>query len=556
MPAPQKVSLDEILTKRQGNVKKTHRGDALFKVASKAPRSFDAEARTARFIMTSETVDRYGDIVRQAGMQIDRFLENPQALMFHNSRNWPIGGWSNVTKVLTGRPKRTEGNLDFMEEGADPDADRACTHVGAGTIRAVSIGFMPLNWESITDENDYWTGYDFTESELYECSLVPIPAQPDALAKAAGRDDKLLLCLLEDALDNYEKTPEGLILPKAEYEKLYQTTRTKLAPAPKAAELPVTDEEKEAAALRAVEFEVAKLCPPTEGAVAAVEGEIKAKLAVVDGKWKHAGDVAAGDKVNYVLETKVADDKTVYSLAHKYAPALVRGENGWAAPITQNLIEGGGDLDNPALGGLLNIVVERSLCRSSSAQPKEQPPEISLSAMPAVASDEEAEKLVGLLVAFDANNEANKACSLASMVLEQKLVGEVIASYIVDHGEKKGAHGLAVEFLSPDGKGFSGMFRGIEASRFKLVTAKAQSKVGELVIELDATEAVAEMESLVTKFEVFRERILGIFKIKAPAAQERIEPKFDAPKPPSESEIAVARARATAARQRAAEVLA
>jgi HK97 family phage prohead protease len=230
MPAPtNKVSLDEILSKRQGNIISTSRGDALVK-AVKAPASWDPENRTARFILTTESVDRYGDVVVQAGGQFDRFMDNPQALLFHNSRSWPVGTWSDVTKVLTGRPKRTEGTLNFMEEGLDEDADRAARHVAAKTIRTISIGFQPLEWESLTDAEGYWTGYKFTAWELLEASLVPIPANPQCLVKDAGGDNKMLKHMIEDVLDNWAKSPEGLLMPRAEYEAAYRTVTERISP--------------------------------------------------------------------------------------------------------------------------------------------------------------------------------------------------------------------------------------------------------------------------------------------------------------------------------------
>lgn len=217
----QKPSLDEILSKRQGNIVSTGRGDALVK-AMKAPPSWDSSSRSAKFILTSESVDRYGDIVVQSGLDLDQFSRNPQALMFHNSRSWPIGMWSDVTKILNGRPKRTEGVLNFVPEGTDDDADRAARHVAAGSIRTVSIGFMPKDWEAITDEDGRWTGFRFTESELIECSLVPVPANPDCLAKDAGGDNKLFLSTIEDVLDNWCRTKEGLIVPREQYEAAHR----------------------------------------------------------------------------------------------------------------------------------------------------------------------------------------------------------------------------------------------------------------------------------------------------------------------------------------------
>src|SRR3546814_5226261 len=44
-------------------------------------------------------------------------------------------------------------------------------------------------------------------------------AQPDALVKDAGGDWKLAKDLIEDILDTYTKTPEGLLIPLDAYEE-------------------------------------------------------------------------------------------------------------------------------------------------------------------------------------------------------------------------------------------------------------------------------------------------------------------------------------------------
>lgn len=221
MPKFKKVSADEARSKARKDMVRSGPGGVEVMVKGfKAPPSYNAEKRSARFIMTSETVDRYGDIVAQAGMDITRFMENPQGLLFHNSRSWPCGTWSDVTKILNGRPKRTEGVLNFLPEGTDDDADRAVRHVAVGSIRTVSIGFAP-DWDEIEmildDEGEWVTGWKYNKSELLECSLVPIPAQPDALVKDAGGDFQLARDLIEEVLDTYTRTPEGLLIPLDEY---------------------------------------------------------------------------------------------------------------------------------------------------------------------------------------------------------------------------------------------------------------------------------------------------------------------------------------------------
>lgn len=213
------VSLDEILTKRQDSVKLTEAGDTLVK-QFKAPSSWNDDTRSAKFVMSTEEPDRYGDVVVQSGLDISEFEKNPIALLFHDNRNFGIGLWSEVKKI-SGKPRRTEGTLNFAPEGISDEADKAVKHVSAGLMRCVSISFMPKDWESIVVDGR-WMGYRFNESELVECSLVPVPAHPSAIAKAAGGDRGVHLQTIEKVLDEWAMTPEGVIVPRAAYEREYQ----------------------------------------------------------------------------------------------------------------------------------------------------------------------------------------------------------------------------------------------------------------------------------------------------------------------------------------------
>jgi phage head maturation protease len=319
-----KISADEAKSKRKDHMRATGRGDAVLK-AVKAPPSWDKEARTGRFVMTTQQTDRYGDRVMTEGGDTAEFERNPVALLFHNSRTWPIGSWGNLEKILKGRPPRLEGDLILMPpEGPVAEIDQAAWMIENGGIRACSIGFVP-NWDDIEmllDEEGKWTGgLQFNKWELVECSVCPIPANPGALMKHADGDMKLARELLEDVLDNYAKTPEGLLVPRAEFEKQYRLVVEKVAPEDRST-LPVTDEEKQAAEIRSIEFEVAKVCPAIAEATAAVDGDVKAKLQVVDGKWKHAGELGEGDSVNFVVMANVKDEKRTYELLKGFgAPA-------------------------------------------------------------------------------------------------------------------------------------------------------------------------------------------------------------------------------------------
>lgn len=223
MPKELIASLDEVMSRRQFSVHRTAGGqEALFKIA-KAPASWNPDKRSAKFVMTAEVEDRYGDVVVTKGADTAEFVKNPVVLWAHNARGFPIGTWSDLEIM----PKRMEGVANLLEEETIAEADTAAKLIAQGALRACSIGFMPKKWESIKDDKDRWTGYRFLEWELLECSICSVPANPKAIVKSAGEDERLALQAIELVLDEWARTPDGLIVPREEYEKAYAFTKNK-----------------------------------------------------------------------------------------------------------------------------------------------------------------------------------------------------------------------------------------------------------------------------------------------------------------------------------------
>ncbi|MGX5777003.1 HK97 family phage prohead protease [Methylorubrum zatmanii] len=229
--ASKRVSIDEYLASRgYGGVERKHfaRDDGVVLKALPAAMvekaKFDKEAGTIRFVMSAEVEDRDRDIVVQAGLDTAEFEKNPVAPWGHQARDMPVGQWSDIAKVLSGRPKRTEGTLKLTK--GEPQADRLALHLEAGSIRACSIGFMPKSIErrEVPDEmkGDYfYPGYMIHEAELYECSPVSIPANPAALAKAAAGGDALSREIIEQVLDCWD-LKDGLIVPRKAFEDAHR----------------------------------------------------------------------------------------------------------------------------------------------------------------------------------------------------------------------------------------------------------------------------------------------------------------------------------------------
>jgi HK97 family phage prohead protease len=141
--------------------------------------------RMASFVASTSRIDRYGDIIEQEWDLAD-FWRNPVFLWSHNSWGMPIG-W---VREFAPNAERTEtvARVEFAPAGHDEFVDKLARAVNLRLIRAVSVGFVPLEHEDRLDDRGRWDGYRFMRSQLIELSLCTVPANPDALGLAKSID--------------------------------------------------------------------------------------------------------------------------------------------------------------------------------------------------------------------------------------------------------------------------------------------------------------------------------------------------------------------------------
>lgn len=142
------------------------------------------------FIMSTDTVDRHGDIVKQ-DWKLAEFKSNPIALFGH-SQNFVIGTWEKV-RVVRGQ---LIGKLKLAAAGTSDRIDEIRSLVEQRILKAVSVGFLPGEAKAL-DEDAPWEGMSLSKNSLLECSLVAVPANPDALQLA--HLSKSMLTLVRDA---------------------------------------------------------------------------------------------------------------------------------------------------------------------------------------------------------------------------------------------------------------------------------------------------------------------------------------------------------------------
>ena len=147
-------------------------------------KAVEEDRRIVRGIATTPSTDRMGDIVEPLGI----VFRNPMPLLHQHDHSRPVG--------MVRFDKPTAEGITFeasLPQIADPGplkdrVDTAWGEVKAGLVRAVSIGFRPLESSRMEDG-----GYRYLRSEVVELSLVTIPANADATITFVRSVDRGLL---------------------------------------------------------------------------------------------------------------------------------------------------------------------------------------------------------------------------------------------------------------------------------------------------------------------------------------------------------------------------
>jgi HK97 family phage prohead protease len=134
-----------------------------------------SEDNPYKFRMSDESVDRMGDVVRANGWDLTAFKNSPIAL-FNHDHHLPIGKWTDVQVV----GKQLVGTLELAKQGTSDFIDSIRSLVEQRILKAVSVGFQPIEAKPMKTTG----GYEYKRAELYECSLVSVPANQNALAIA------------------------------------------------------------------------------------------------------------------------------------------------------------------------------------------------------------------------------------------------------------------------------------------------------------------------------------------------------------------------------------
>ena len=159
----------------------------IVKIYAVETKAVDEEAGIYEAWVSTEDVDRDGDILLADGAEVENYSKNPIVLFGHNYRDPD----AIVAKTLEINKLPGQGiklMFQFLKRGVSQSADLVHDLWKERYLNAMSVGFIPKKWERRTDENDeeLRRGLLFTAWELLEGSIVSVPANQDALRAAYG----------------------------------------------------------------------------------------------------------------------------------------------------------------------------------------------------------------------------------------------------------------------------------------------------------------------------------------------------------------------------------
>lgn len=149
-------------------------------------------------VLTKEVKDRDGEVVDIDGISIDSYIKNPVLIDAHNINGSVVqtvlGRLKNLTKTKDANGvKLLSGVAEFADT---PNGNIARKLVEEGYLKTVSIGFGVLDYDA--------KDMRISKSELYETSLVSVPANVQATIGKSLKADERIEDAVVKRLKNYD----------------------------------------------------------------------------------------------------------------------------------------------------------------------------------------------------------------------------------------------------------------------------------------------------------------------------------------------------------------
>lgn len=190
----------------------------------------DPKDRILRFIASDEMPDRDEDIIEVSGWDIKDYVKNPVFLWMHDYTLPPLG--RSVNTFVDRQNKKLIMDIQFInpekmvehsslsvEDAHDfiKFADMIYHMYLSGALNAVSVGFMPMEYEKREDlqSTSMYGGFRIKKASLLELSSVTVPANPGALVqrsvKSMDKDvtEKEMINIVDKFVNIVDKSPNS-----------------------------------------------------------------------------------------------------------------------------------------------------------------------------------------------------------------------------------------------------------------------------------------------------------------------------------------------------------
>lgn len=147
------------------------------------------ESRVLEYTITNETPDRYGDIVRAAGVDLTNFKREPVVHLAHDTHRFPVA--NSLKTWYDPNSKAVKSWALFADDRVDRDglSETAFRFASNGFMKGASVGFLPKDAYSPVDNEEREAiglgehGKEYKTCELLEYSICSVPCNPDALTQ-------------------------------------------------------------------------------------------------------------------------------------------------------------------------------------------------------------------------------------------------------------------------------------------------------------------------------------------------------------------------------------
>jgi phage head maturation protease len=186
------------------------------------------ETRVFEYLVTDETPDRVGDVVKASGVDLKNYKKNAVIMVYHNYQSLPVG---KAIKVwYDAASESIKAFALFLDKRVDDSgfSDTIYKYVQAGALRGASIGFKTIERYSPNNPEERKQlklgkyGVLVSKSEMLEFSVCPVGMNPSAGVKAIDgaeiteedlvvlksldiQEDNIDTVIIQRALDTQEK---------------------------------------------------------------------------------------------------------------------------------------------------------------------------------------------------------------------------------------------------------------------------------------------------------------------------------------------------------------